>query len=122
MRQLAPLLQLAPRSPILSVSASGTERTVEGVANAALRVLLLKEAAGDAVRPEPAYLEPRDGKLYCTQIMNAMLQEKFDRTCDVLNVKHPDRRVMIADGTTQAPQIVLAMTQAYGEYNYATGY
>ncbi|WKX91428.1 hypothetical protein Q1695_009904 [Nippostrongylus brasiliensis] len=109
-------------TPILSVSASGTERTVEGVANAALRVLLLKEAAGDAVRPEPAYLEPRDGKLYCTQIMNAMLQEKFDRTCDVLNVKHPDRRVMIADGTTQAPQIVLAMTQAYGEYNYATGY
>ncbi|VDL66064.1 unnamed protein product [Nippostrongylus brasiliensis] len=100
----APSLSITtcPRSPILSVSASGTERTVEGVANAALRVLLLKEAAGDA--------------------MNAMLQEKFDRTCDVLNVKHPDRRVMIADGTTQAPQIVLAMTQAYGEYNYATGY
>lgn len=49
----------------MAATASGSERTVEGVANAILRMLLLNEGPGNAVETMPVYVDHRDGRSHC---------------------------------------------------------
>ncbi|XGW20512.1 hypothetical protein V3C99_003923 [Haemonchus contortus] len=109
-------------TPVMAAAASGTERTVEGVANAILRVLLLKNQAGEAVNPEKAFLNPADGMVYCEELLNAFFMDQFDFKCHRKQVIKPDRSVMIAERFLSSRNMTFAMTQTYGEYNYAVGY
>ncbi|KAK5976658.1 hypothetical protein GCK32_008471 [Trichostrongylus colubriformis] len=108
--------------PVMAAVASGTERTVEGVANAILRVLLLGNATGDAVTPERAYLDPVNGMMTCDKYTEAQFKEHFGVACHTNKWREPDRSVMIAEMHLMKPSITCAMTQSLGEYNYAVGY
>ncbi|KAK6727275.1 hypothetical protein RB195_005152 [Necator americanus] len=105
----------------LVATASGSERTVEGVANAILWMLLLKSGAGTAVKTKDAYLDTTDGLTHCTPSMNKKLKSLFNFACDSLVHKEPNRTVMAWE-RRDAQAFTLALSQKYGGYNYAAAW
>lgn len=118
------LFESSPESktPLMAAAAMGTERTVEGVANAILKVLLLKEQAGWAVKPAGSYLNPADGKIYCDIRDYRAFYNRFGVKCDVVGAHEPNRMVMIAEKYHYKPSITMAITQSFGEYIYGSGF
>ncbi|EYB94420.1 hypothetical protein Y032_0172g383 [Ancylostoma ceylanicum] len=107
---------------LMAATASGRERTVEGVANAILRMLLLEKGAGDAVEAIDAYVDQRDGRSHCSPKMNERLKLSFNYVCDSLAHRKPKRTVMAAERRSQAPHVTMALSQQYDDYNYASGF
>ncbi|EYC23875.1 hypothetical protein Y032_0015g2883 [Ancylostoma ceylanicum] len=107
---------------LMAASASGSERTVEGVANAILRMLILKKGAGVAVGTLDAYVDHKDGRSHCTHSVSETLKFLFNYKCDSHDHQKPKRTIMAAEAGSQAPQITLALSQEFGGYNYASGY
>ncbi|KAL6737138.1 hypothetical protein Aduo_010808 [Ancylostoma duodenale] len=107
---------------LMAATASGTERTVEGVANAILKMLLLKKGAGDAVETLDAYVDHKDGRSHCRSTVSETLKRLFDYNCDSIDHQHPKRTTMAAEAGSHAPRITLAINQMYGGYNYACGF
>ncbi|CAJ0593782.1 unnamed protein product [Cylicocyclus nassatus] len=107
--------------PIIAATASGRERLVEGVANTVLRLLLINEGAGMAVKPIDAYLDASDGLTHCSEELYNRLKKWFNFACDTTVITRPERRVMAFEAVKNAPYATMAMSQEYG-YAYAPGF
>ncbi|RCN48132.1 hypothetical protein ANCCAN_05817 [Ancylostoma caninum] len=114
--------------PIMAASASGSLRTVDGVASAILRMLLLDEDPGTAVCSSPSiYYDYRDRQYHCDSSIEFLdgLKQKFGIDCvDVPHGDHQanDRIVMAARHRVSDGDVVAALHDADSSFNYAVGY
>ncbi|EYC06920.1 hypothetical protein Y032_0073g773 [Ancylostoma ceylanicum] len=114
--------------PIMAASASGSLRTVDGVASAILRMLLLNEDPGSAVCASPSiYYDYRDGQYHCDGSIEFLdgLHREFGIEC--LDVPRGDQEandwiVIAARHRVDDGDIVAAMHDADLNFNYAVGY
>ncbi|KHJ83813.1 hypothetical protein OESDEN_16483 [Oesophagostomum dentatum] len=106
---------------IVAASSTGAERTVQGTANAILRMIFQK-SAGEAVKTERVYLDLSDGLVHCTPGGNKAFENYYGFRCDSLDHREPDRRVMAMLMDDEYFRFALfAVTPKEGEYNYGVG-
>ncbi|KIH50559.1 hypothetical protein ANCDUO_19362 [Ancylostoma duodenale] len=112
----------------MAASASGSLRTVDGVASAILRMLLLDEDPGTAVCASPSiYYDYRDGQYHCDGSAEFLGGLKKEFGIDCMDVPHGDNKandriVMAARRRVSDGDVVAAMHDADSNFNYAVGY
>ncbi|KIH45049.1 hypothetical protein ANCDUO_24916 [Ancylostoma duodenale] len=112
--------------PVIIASASGSVRTVEGVASVVLRMLLFNENPAEAIRANASFYDFEQGGFFCEN-NDKTFREQLDKkgvTCSNITRFHSEQhdRVAMAARRQRNGRIVAAVDQRPGEFNYAIGF
>ncbi|KHJ90710.1 hypothetical protein OESDEN_09439 [Oesophagostomum dentatum] len=107
---------------VMAASASGSEGTVQGVADAIL-TMIYHRTAGKAVESKHVYLDLSDGRIHCSDFGNKHFMKWYGTGCDLVDDPKPDRKIMaMLLDQDDYDFALMAMTQEDDDYNYAVGY
>ncbi|VDL65350.1 unnamed protein product [Nippostrongylus brasiliensis] len=113
--------------PIIVVSSSGSMRTVDVVASAALRMLMFDEKPGNAVRANSSFYDFETTEFHCedrSEEFLKVLEEVHNITCSPLSNKtyHMDRVAMVIRRQQPKGGLLGAYDNRGHDFNYPAGF